>query len=186
MQLNYFGPVRLILSLLPIMRQTGPDGRKGGHIINVSSIGVQTNIPRFSAYVASKAALDAFSRCIASEIIDDGVHITTIHMPLVRTPMIAPTKMYDRFPTMTPAEAADMICRAMIRKPKSVGTMMGNAGALAYQVAPRGVDVVLNAGYKLFPDSLAARGGADGKDAKKDEPSTESVAFAHILRGVHW
>ena len=183
MQLNYFGPVRLILSLLPIMRQASPDGRKGGHIINVSSIGVQTNIPRFSAYVASKAALDAFSRCIASEVIDDGVHLTTIHMPLVRTPMIAPTKMYDRFPTMSPAEAADMICKAMIRKPKKVGTAMGNAGALAYQVAPRGVDVVLNAGYKMFPDSHAARGG---KDAKKDEPSTESVAFAHILRGVHW
>ncbi len=183
MQLNYFGPVRLILSLLPIMRQTSPDGRKGGHIINVSSIGVQTNIPRFSAYVASKAALDAFSRCIASEVIDDGVHLTTIHMPLVRTPMIAPTKMYDRFPTMNPAEAADLICKAMIRKPKKVGTAMGNAGALAYQVAPRGVDVVLNAGYKLFPDSHAARGG---KDKKKDQPSTESVAFAHILRGVHW
>ncbi len=184
MQLNYFGPVRLILSLLPIMRQVSPDGRKGGHIINVSSIGAQTNIPRFSAYVASKAALDAFSRCIASEVIDDGVHLTTVYMPLVRTPMIAPTKMYDRFPTMSPAEAADMICKAMIRKPKSVGTMMGNAGALAYQVAPRGVDVILNAGYKLFPDSHAARG--DAKDAAKDEPSTESVAFAHILRGVHW
>jgi hypothetical protein len=55
---------------------------------------------------------------------------------------------------------------------------------LAYQVAPRGVDVVLNAGYKLFPDSHAARG--DGKDGKGEQPSTESVAFAHILRGVHW
>ncbi|MDT4903467.1 MAG: hypothetical protein QOF92_4839 [Pseudonocardiales bacterium] len=184
MQLNYFGPVKLILSVLPIMRQHSPDGRKGGHIINVSSIGVQANIPRFSAYVASKAALDAFSRCIASEVIDDGVHLTTIHMPLVRTPMIAPTKMYDRFPTMTPPEAADMICKAMIRKPKHKGTTLGNAGALAYQVAPRGVDVVLNAGYKLFPDSHAARG--DSKDTKSDQPSTESVAFAHILRGVHW
>jgi thioester reductase-like protein len=183
MQLNYFGPVRLILSLLPVMRQVSPDGRKGGHIINVSSIGVQTNIPRFSAYVASKAALDAFSRCIASEVIDDGVHLTTIHMPLVRTPMIAPTKMYDRFPTMTPAEAADMICKAMIRKPKSVGTLTGNAGALAYQVSPRTVDVILNAGYKLFPDSMAARG--ETKESR-EEPSTESVAFAHILRGVHW
>jgi NAD(P)-dependent dehydrogenase (short-subunit alcohol dehydrogenase family) len=184
MQLNYFGPVRLVLSLLPIMRQTAPDGRRGGHIINISSIGVQANIPRFSAYVASKAALDAFSRCIASEVIDDGVHLTTIHMPLVRTPMIAPTKMYDRFPTMTPPEAADMICKAMINRPKHKGTAMGNAGALAYQVAPRGVDVVLNAGYKLFPDSHAARG--DGKDGKGEQPSTESVAFAHILRGVHW
>jgi NAD(P)-dependent dehydrogenase (short-subunit alcohol dehydrogenase family) len=184
MQLNYFGAVRLILSLLPVMRQPSADGRKGGHIINISSIGVQTNTPRFSAYVASKAALDAFSRCIASEVIDDGVHLTTIHMPLVRTPMIAPTKMYDRFPTITPVEAADMICRAMIRRPKKVGTTLGNVGELAYQVAPRGVDVILNAGYKMFPDSKAARGGE--RTEKAEEPSTESVAFAHILRGVHW
>ena len=185
MQLNYFGAVRLILTLLPVMRQVSPDGRKGGHIINISSIGVQTNTPRFSAYVASKAALDAFSRCIASEVIDDGVHLTTIHMPLVRTPMIAPTKMYDRFPTISPTEAADMICKAMIRRPKKVGTTLGNVGALAYQLSPRGVDVVLNAGYKMFPDSKAAR-GVDADKARQDEPSTESVAFAHILRGVHW
>ena len=181
MQLNYFGCVRLILTLLPVMRQPAPDGRKGGHILNISSIGVQTNTPRFSAYVASKAALDAFSRCIASEVIDDGVHLTTIHMPLVRTPMIAPTTMYDRFPTMTPTEAADMICRAMIRKPKKVGTTLGNAGELMYQVAPRGVDLVLNYGYKMFPDSKAAKGGG-----LSDQPTSESVAFAHILRGVHW
>jgi len=181
MQLNYFGCVRLILTLLPVMRQPAPDGRKGGHILNISSIGVQTNTPRFSAYVASKAALDAFSRCIASEVIDDGVHLTTIHMPLVRTPMIAPTTMYDRFPTMTPTEAADMICRAMIRKPKKVGTTLGNAGELMYQVAPRGVDLVLNYGYKMFPDSKAARGGGSS-----EQPTSESVAFAHILRGVHW
>jgi NAD(P)-dependent dehydrogenase (short-subunit alcohol dehydrogenase family) len=186
MQLNYFGAVRLVLTLLPVMRQPSPDGRKGGHIINISSIGVQTNTPRFSAYVASKAALDAFSRCIASEVIDDGVHLTTIHMPLVRTPMIAPTKMYDRFPTMTPPEAADMICRAMIRKPKKVGTTLGNAGELMYQVAPRGVDVILNAGYKIFPDSHAAKGTDRATRKTEDEPSTESVAFAHILRGVHW
>jgi NAD(P)-dependent dehydrogenase (short-subunit alcohol dehydrogenase family) len=185
MQLNYFGAVRLILVLLPVMRQPAADGRKGGHIINISSIGVQTNTPRFSAYVASKAALDAFSRCIASEVIDDGVHITTIHMPLVRTPMIAPTKMYDRFPTITPAEAADMICKAMIRRPKKVGTTLGNVGELAYQVAPRGVDVILNAGYKMFPDSKAAR-GVEADKARTEEPSSESVAFAHILRGVHW
>jgi NAD(P)-dependent dehydrogenase (short-subunit alcohol dehydrogenase family) len=186
MQLNYFGAVRLILTLLPIMRQPSPDGRKGGHIINISSIGVQTNTPRFSAYVASKAALDAFSRCIASEVIDDGVHLTTIHMPLVRTPMIAPTTLYDRFPTMSPTEAADMICKAMIRRPKRVGTALGNAGALAYQLAPRGVDLVLNAGYKIFPDSHAAKGASDRSPVKDDQPSAESVAFAHILRGVHW
>ena len=97
MQVNYFGALKLILGFLPGMRE-----RKSGHIINVSSIGAQTNTPRFSAYVASKSALDAFSRCIGSEIVEDGVDTTTIYMPLVRTPMIAPTTMYQYFPTISP------------------------------------------------------------------------------------
>ena len=87
--------------------------RKSGHVVNISSIGVQTNPPRFSAYVASKAALDAFTRVVGSELVGDGVTFTTIHMPLVRTPMIAPTKIYDSFPTITPDEAADLICDAI-------------------------------------------------------------------------
>ena len=139
MQLNYFGALRLILSLLPAMRKRSK-GRKGGHIINISSIGVQTHTPRFSAYVASKAALDAWSRCVASEVLDDGVHITTIYMPLVRTPMIAPTKMYDAFPTSTPDEAAEMITNAMITKPKKVATRLGTFGELLYNVAPKASD----------------------------------------------
>jgi NAD(P)-dependent dehydrogenase (short-subunit alcohol dehydrogenase family) len=187
MQLNYFGALRLILSLLPEMRKRR-NGRKGGHIINISSIGVQTNTPRFSAYVASKAALDAWSRCVASEVVDDGVHITTIHMPLVRTPMIAPTKMYDAFPTITPDEAAEMICDAMIRKPKKVATRLGNFGELLYNVAPKASDAILNTAYKLFPDSSAAKGKEDGKPSKEkeEELSTEGVAFAYLMRGVHW
>ena len=121
MQLNYFGALKLIMKLLPVMRE-----QRFGHIVNISSIGVQTNTPRFSAYVASKAALDAFSRCIGSEVIDDNVHITTIHMPLVRTPMIAPTKMYDAFPTISSEEAAEMITDAIIRRPKKVATKLGH------------------------------------------------------------
>ncbi len=153
MQLNYFGPVRLILRLLPTMRQ-----RRSGQIINVSSIGVQTNMPRFSAYVASKSALDAFSRCIASEIIDDKVNITTIHMPLVRTPMIAPTKMYDRFPTITPDEAADMLCDAIVYKPKRIATPVGTIGQILYAINPKSIDYILNSAYHMFPDSTAAKG----------------------------
>ncbi len=190
MQLNYFGALRLILSLLPEMRKRR-NGRKGGHIINISSIGVQTNTPRFSAYVASKAALDAWSRCVASEVVDDGVHITTIHMPLVRTPMIAPTKMYDAFPTITPDEAADMITTAMVTKPKKVATRLGNFGELLYNVAPKASDAILNTAYKLFPESSAAKGkakddGKPGKEKKEEELSTEGVAFAYLMRGVHW
>ena len=187
MQLNYFGSLKLIMSLLPAMRKRGKD--QGGHIINVSSIGVQTNTPRFSAYVASKAALDAWSRCAASEMVDDGVSITTIHMPLVRTPMIAPTKMYDAFPTITPEEAADMIGDAMIRKPKKIATRLGNFGELLYNLAPKASDAILNTAYKLFPESGAAKGDKkkDGeKPAKDEELSTEGVAFAYLMRGVHW
>jgi NAD(P)-dependent dehydrogenase (short-subunit alcohol dehydrogenase family) len=190
MQLNYFGALRLILSLLPAMRKR-TKGRKGGHIINVSSIGVQTHTPRFSAYVASKAALDAWSRCVASEMIDDGVHITTIYMPLVRTPMIAPTKMYDAFPTITPDEAAEMITQAMITKPKKVATRLGNFGEILYNVAPKASDAILNTAYKLFPDSKAAKGKEEKKEdgkppAKDEELSSEGVAFAYLMRGVHW
>ena len=188
MQLNYFGALRLIISLLPSMRKRSK-GRKGGHIINISSIGVQTNTPRFSAYVASKAALDAWSRCVASEVVDDGVSITTIHMPLVRTPMIAPTKMYDAFPTITPDQAAEMITNAMITRPKKVATRLGNFGELLYNVAPKASDAILNTAYKLFPESSAAKGKGkdDGKPAEKEqELSTEGVAFAYLMRGVHW
>ena len=178
-QLNYLGALRLILALLPTMRE-----RKSGHIINISSIGTQTNPPRFSAYVASKAALDAFSRVIASEVKDDKVHITTINMPLVRTPMIAPTRMYDMFPAITPEEAAEMIAKAMVNKPKKVATKLGNFGELLYAVAPKASDTILNTAYKLFPDSQAAKG--KGEEAREKAPSTEAVAFAHLMKGVHW
>ncbi len=178
-QLNYLGAVRLILALLPSMR-----ARKSGHVINVSSIGTQTNPPRFSAYVASKAALDAFSRVIASEVIDDGVHLTTIHMPLVRTPMIAPTRMYDVFPAISPEEAAEMIAGAMIAQPKKVATRLGTFGELLYAVAPKASDRILNQAYRLFPESQAAKG--KGEEAPDKAPSTEAVAFAHLMKGVHW
>ncbi|HEY1285395.1 MAG TPA: SDR family oxidoreductase [Solirubrobacterales bacterium] len=179
MQVNYFGAVRLILALLPSMQ-----ARKSGHIINVSSIGTQTNPPRFSAYVASKAALDAFSRVIASEVIDDGVNMTTIHMPLVRTPMIAPTRMYDMFPAITPEEAAELIAGAMISQPKKVATRLGTFGELLYAVAPKMSDRILNTAYKLFPESQAAKGKAE--QAPDRAPTTEAVAFAHLMKGVHW
>ncbi len=187
MQLNYFGALKLILAFLPGMRD-----RKGGHIINVSSIGVQTNTPRFSAYVASKSALDAFSRCVAPEVVGDGVKFTTIYMPLVRTPMIAPTDMYKAFPTLTPDEAAMMLCDAMIDKPKRKASRLGTLGEVLYAISPKTVDIVLNTAYNLFPDSKAAKkdkdGGDDDKkdDGKGDEMSTEAVAMAYLMRGVHF
>ncbi len=176
MSLNYFGSLKLILGLLPAMRK-----RKGGQIVNISSIGVQTNAPRFSAYVASKAALDAFSRSIASEIVADGVCITTIYMPLVKTPMIAPTKIYEAFPTRSPEQAVDMIIDGIINRKKRVATRLGVFGEVSYALVPKLIDRVLNTGYRLFPDSPRK-----GKDDKHVPPGPEAVAFAHILRGIHW
>jgi NAD(P)-dependent dehydrogenase (short-subunit alcohol dehydrogenase family) len=176
-QLNYFGAIKLIIGLLPHMRERG-----AGHIVNVSSIGVQTNPPRFSAYVASKAALDAFTRVVASEVIGDGVTFTTIHMPLVRTPMIAPTKMYDAFPTLSPEEAADMICEAIRSKPKQINTRLGTFGEVLYAVAPKAVDQILHMAYKVFPDSAAAKGQKD----VEEHVSFEQIAMATLTRGVHW
>ena len=190
MQLNYFGALKLILAFLPGMRE-----RKSGHIINVSSIGVQTNTPRFSAYVASKSALDAFARCTAPEVVQDNVKFTTVYMPLVRTPMIAPTDIYKAFPTLTPEEAAQMLCDAMIDKPKRMASRLGTFGEVLYAISPKTVDIVLNTAYNLFPDSSAAKKKAkdgDSKpapaDEKKDdgEMSTEAVAMAYLLRGVHF
>ncbi|MGI8506086.1 MAG: SDR family oxidoreductase [Solirubrobacteraceae bacterium] len=175
--LNYLGTIKLIMGLLPHMRD-----RKAGLIVNVSSIGVQTNPPRFSAYVASKAALDAWTRVVGSECIGDNVHFTTIHMPLVRTAMIAPTKMYDSFPTISADEAADLICEAVRAKPKQINTRLGTFGEVAYALFPKAVDQILSTAYKVFPDSAAAKGQKD----PEERASTEQVALAHLMRGVHW
>jgi NAD(P)-dependent dehydrogenase (short-subunit alcohol dehydrogenase family) len=176
-QLNYLGTIKLIIQLLPHMRERGR-----GHIVNVSSIGVQTSPPRFSAYVASKAALDAFTRVVGSETIGDGVTFTTIHMPLVRTAMIAPTKIYDSFPSLSPDEAADLICEAIRSKPKQINTRLGTFGEVAYALMPKAVDQILHLAYKVFPDSAAAKGQVD----PAEHASTEQVALAHLMRGVHW
>ncbi|MGH2728088.1 MAG: SDR family NAD(P)-dependent oxidoreductase, partial [Actinomycetota bacterium] len=175
-----FGAVRLVLKLLPSMRE-----RRSGHIINVSSIGAQANAPRFAAYVASKAALDAFGRCLSSEVRSDGIDVTTVYMPLVRTPMIRPTTMYRYFPAWTPEHGGDAIVRSMINRPKSVTTMLGRAAAVSYAVWPRMNDVVLNRGFRLFPTSTAARGSADAP-AEPEKPTLEQVVFATLFRGEHW
>ena len=178
-RLNYLGTIKLILGVLPHMRE-----KKAGHIVNVSSIGVQTNPPRFSAYVASKAALDAFTRVVSSETIGDNVSFTTIHMPLVRTPMIAPTKIYDSFPTISPDEAADLICEAIRAKPKQINTRLGTFGEVLYAVAPKAVDQILHMAYKVFPESTKKKEGEE--DGPGDRASGEAMALAHLMKGVHW
>ncbi|MXV07577.1 MULTISPECIES: SDR family oxidoreductase [unclassified Xanthomonas] len=179
MQLNYFGSLRLIMGVLP-----GMTARRKGHIINVSSIGVLANSPRFSAYVASKAALDAWSRCAQGELSGKGISFTTVNMPLVKTPMIAPTKMYDSVPTLSVDEAADLMVKAIIERPSRVATRLGIFAALVNAVAPKAYEVVMNTAFELFPDSAAAKG--DRKALREAKPSQEQIAFAALMRGVHW
>jgi NAD(P)-dependent dehydrogenase (short-subunit alcohol dehydrogenase family) len=176
MQLNYFGAIRLVMGLIPKMRE----GHRG-HIVNISSIGVQTNPPRFSAYVASKAALDAWSNVVASELVGDHISFTSIHMPLVRTPMIAPTKLYDKFPTISPAQAADLVIKAMVERPHEINTLLGNVGSVAHTVAPKLAFRVLNMAYQVFPDSAAARG--EGSQGTRE---SEQIMLAKVFKGVHW
>ena len=160
--LNFLGAVRLIMGFLPAMR-----AQKHGQILNVSTIGVQVNVPRYGAYIASKAALDAFSRVLAVEALRDGVKVTTVYMPLVKTPMMASTTIYDAFPMRTAEQAADLIVDGIVHQPKRVATPVGNLFEFAYGVAPNTIDRVLNAGYQLYPESGDSRdlGEPISKDA---------------------
>ena len=177
MQLNYFGCLRVTMGLLP-----GMVARRKGHVVNISSIGVLTNAPRFSAYVASKAALDAWTRCASSEFADQGISFTTINMPLVRTPMIAPTKIYQNVPTLAPEEAADMIAQACIFKPVRIATRLGVTGQMMHAMVPRVAQIVMNTSFRMFPDSSAAK----GEKGAKPQLSAEAVAMQQMMRGIHF
>ncbi len=174
MQLNYFGAVRLVLNVLPHMMQ-----RKDGQIINISSIGVLANATRFSAYVASKAALDAFSRCLSAEVHSHKIAITSIYMPLVRTPMIAPTKIYKYVPTLSPEEAVDLIAYAIVKRPKKIATHLGRLASITYAIAPDINNILMSIGFNLFPSSTASVG-------KQEKLNLIQRAYARLFPGEHW
>jgi len=165
---NYLGPVRLVLGLLPGMR-----ARKRGHVVNVSSLGVLFGAPRFSAYLASKAAFESFLRCIAPEVRGDGVAVTNIYMPLVHTPMVEATRVYRLLPGLTADEAAERICRAVVERPRRVAPALGLMGHLLADAAPAPFDGLLRLTYRWSSDSSAARG--------EDTDELEAPAFAQGL-----
>ena len=177
MQLNYFGSLRITMGLLP-----GMVAKRRGHVVNLSSISVLVNAPRFSAYVASKAALDAWTRCASSEFADQGITFTTVNMPLVRTPMTAPTKIYDSMPLLQPEEAADMIVQACIDKPVQVASRLGTFGAVLHALAPRVTQIIMNTTFRMFPDSAAAK----GEKGAKPQLSAEAIALSQMMKGIHF
>jgi short-subunit dehydrogenase len=179
MQLNYLGAVQLILKFIPGMRERG-----FGHIINVSSVGVQTRAPRFGAYIASKAALDSLCDALQAEVVDDDVKFTTVHMALVRTPMISPTSMYDKFPALTPEQAAGVIADAIVQRPRRASSPFGQLAAVVDAVNPAVMDRVRNRAFTMFDDSSAAKGSES--DSSTTEFDRRSETFVRATRGIHW
>ena len=177
MKINYFAAVRVTLGFLPAMVARG-----SGHVIGISSIGVLSNAPRFAGYNASKAALEAFTRCAGAEYCDRGVHFTIINMPLVRTPMVAPTRMYDDFALWTPERAADLVCDAIVHRPQRLATRLGQFARIVDLVAPGIGELIMNEGFRMYPESEAA-GAPAGTER---QASREQRAFASLMHGIHW
>ena len=182
MQLNYLGAVQLILKFIPGMRERG-----FGHIINISSVGVQTRAPRFGAYIASKAALDSLCDALQAETVNDDVRFTTVHMALVRTPMISPTTMYDKFPALSPEQAAGVITDAIVHRPRRASSPFGQFAAVADAVNPAVMDRVRNRAFGMFNDSAAAKGGESSESFSETlDFDKRSETFVQATRGIHW
>lgn len=131
MELNYYAAVRLCLRLLPGMLERG-----SGHIVNVSSMSVMMPTPNFAAYVASKSALEGFSRTLAAELVGSGVHVSVVNFPLVKTAMTAPTLIYRYVPQMSPKRAAGWIVKAIRKQPLRVANGFGQSWNAATALMP--------------------------------------------------
>ena len=153
MAVNYFGAVRMVLALLPHWRE-----RRFGHVVNVSSAGVQARSPKYSAYLPTKAALDAFSEVVATETLSDHVTFTNVHMPLVATPMIKPSRRLNPVPPITAEHAAAMVVRGLIDKPLRIDTPLGTLSEAGHYFTPKLSRRILHQVYLGYPDSAAARG----------------------------
>jgi NAD(P)-dependent dehydrogenase (short-subunit alcohol dehydrogenase family) len=201
MAVNYFGSVRMVLALLPHWHE-----RRFGHVVNVSSAGVQASSPKYSAYIPSKAALDAFAEVVGTETLSDHITFTSIHMPLVATPMIAPSRRLNPMPPITAEHAAAMVVRGLVDKPVRIDTPVGTLADLGMYFTPKLSRRVLHQVYLGYPDSAAARGVAStaGPAARDEErpvrhpkrPSRSAVTKMRMPRavkqavrlvpGVHW
>ena len=199
MAVNYFGAVRMVLALLPHWRQ-----RRFGHVVNVSSAGSLARNPKYSAYIPTKAALDAFADVVSTETLSDHISFTTIHMPLVKTPMIAPSRRLNPMPPISAEHAAAMVVRALVEKPARIDTPMGTLAEAGNYFAPKLSRRILHQLYLGYPDSAAARGlppadTAFRRSAARRRPVRRPARAVRPLRvprpvkravrllpGVHW
>jgi len=153
MAVNFFGPVRLTMGLLPAMRAQG-----FGHVVNIVTWGVQMKAPKFAAYIASKTALDTWARIAGRETYADGVTFTNMRFALVRTPMVVPTDVYDDRSSMSPEQAAAAVVRALEDRAVTWSTAAGRVGEVVNVVAPRLSDALMSRFHRAEADSAAARG----------------------------
>lgn len=191
MAVNYFGAVRMVLALLPHWRE-----RRFGHVVNVSSAGVQARNPKYSSYLPTKAALDAFADVVSTETLSDHITFTNIHMPLVATPMIAPSKRLNPVPPISAERAAAMVVRALVEKPVRIDTPMGTLAEAGHQFAPKLSRRILHQLYLGYPDSPAARGIAEPVDPRRPKRPARAVPrvgvpkpvkqFVRLVPGLHW
>ncbi|WP_396926410.1 SDR family oxidoreductase [Mycolicibacterium sp.] len=188
MAVNYFGAVRMVLALLPHWR-----ARRFGHVVNVSSAGVQARNPKYSSYLPTKAALDAFTDVVASETLSDNITFTTIHMPLVKTPMIAPSGRLNPVPPISAEHAAAMVVRALVEKPVRIDTPLGTLADAGQYFTPKLARRVLHQLYLGYPDSPAARG--EVRRASFSGPRLPVIRLraprpvkqvVRLVPGVHW
>jgi NAD(P)-dependent dehydrogenase (short-subunit alcohol dehydrogenase family) len=158
---NYLGPVRLLLGLLPAMRE-----RRDGHVINISTIGARVPpSPRWGAYQASKSAYDVFLRSAATEIAGDGVAVTSIYMALIHTRMSAPTPIYRHVPGLTAEEAAGLVCRAVVDRPRTITPWWAQAVEIGAAFTRVPWEVANSLAYRATGDTRDARARAEAAEA---------------------
>jgi NAD(P)-dependent dehydrogenase (short-subunit alcohol dehydrogenase family) len=151
---NYLGPVRLLLGLLPAMRRRGC-----GHIVSVSTVGVLTAPgPRWGAYLASKCAFDVWLRSVAPELRADGVHVTSVYMTLVHTPMSDPTPILRSMPGLSAEHAADIVAKAIIDRPDRVQPWWVRPIEISSALLPGPLGVGMGLMYRFSTDSPRALG----------------------------
>jgi NAD(P)-dependent dehydrogenase (short-subunit alcohol dehydrogenase family) len=198
MAVNYFGAVRMVLALLPHWRD-----RRFGHVVNVSSAGVQARSPKYSSYLPTKAALDAFSEVVGTETLSDHITFTNIHMPLVATPMIAPSRRLNPVRPISAEHAAAMVVRGLVAKPARIDTPVGTLAEAGNYFTPKLSRRILHQLYLGYPDSAAAQGitppetvAAQSSSPRRPRRPTRAVTRVRIPRpvkrairlvpGVHW
>jgi short-subunit dehydrogenase len=146
MTLNYFAPVRLTLRLLASLRE------RGGAISHVLTQGVLIPTPFFPAYTATKAALDAFADALAGELQHEGLQVSSVYLPLVKTEMIGPTADYaGRKNVMTPDLAATMILDGIVDGKRRVMPPGTKYLLFSNRVMPATTTRVLNILQRAFP-----------------------------------